>query len=118
MSSKAGKMEKQVLTAQTQKAQQEVKNIDLRFDVLLYKDSNEPLAKSAYLKITGVPKDLPPELENTVIEQGRKMFAEMVNSRIYQEYYNRGKTSDDEDPVFFNLTKLDAIKIESLQRLN
>ena len=117
MSSRAGKMEKDVLVQQTQKAQQEVKNIDLRFDVDLV-DENEILKKSAYLKITGVPKDLPPELENTVIEQGRKMFAEMINSRIYQEYYNRGKTSDDENPIFYNLSKLKRIEVVGLEKLN
>lgn len=118
MSSKAGKMEKQMVAQQAKQAEQKVKDIDIQIDVELIKDSNEPLAKTAYVKVTGVPEDLPVEMENTVVSHAEKMFAEMLNSRIYQEFYNRGKTSHDEDPIFYNLTKLDEIKVVNVVKIN
>ena len=117
MSSKAGKMEKQTVVQQAKKAEQKVKDIDIQIDVELIKDE-KALDKTAYVKVTGVSEDLPVEMENTVVSHAEKMFAEMLNSRIYQEFYNRGKTSHDEDPIFYNLTKLDEIKVVRVVKLN
>lgn len=117
MSSKAGKMEKQMVVQQTKQAEQKVKDIDIRIDVKLVKDA-KLFNKTAYVKVVGVPEDLPPEMENTVISHAEKMFAEMLNSRIYQEFYNTGMTSKDEDPIFYNLTKLDEIKVVNVVKLN
>lgn len=117
MSSRAGKMEKNMVVQQAKKAEQKVKDIDIQIDVELIKDA-KVLDKTAYVKVTGVPEDLPVEMEKTVVSHAEKMFAEMLNSRIYQEFYNRGKTSHDEDPIFYNLTKLDEIKVVGVVKLN
>lgn len=117
MNSRAGKMEKQMITQQTKKAEQRVKNIDIQIDVELFRDA-EVLDKTAYVKVTGIPEDLPVEMENTVVSHAEKMFAEMLNSRIYQEFYNRDKTSKDEDPIFYNLSRIDAIKVVGVKKIN
>ena len=117
MSSKAGKMEKQMIIQQTKQAEQKVKDIDIQIDIDLYKES-EVHSKSVYVKVTGVPEDLPPEMEGTVISHAQKIFADMLNSRIYQEFYNRNKTSKDEDPIFINLSRVDVIKVVDVKKIN
>lgn len=120
MSSKAGKMEKQIVVQQAKQAEQKVKNIDIQIDVDIIFSLNEDAVahKTVYVKVTGVPEDLPVEMENTVISHAEKMFTEMLNSRIYQEFYNRGKTSNDEDPEFFNLSHIDVIKVVGVKKIN
>lgn len=117
MSSRAGKMEKEMLVQQTKKAEQEVKDVDIQIDVDIFMDE-ETAHKTAYVKVVGVPKDLPPEMENTVVFHAEKMFADMLNSRTYQEFYNRDKTSKDEDPMFYNLSRIYAIKVVGVKKIN
>lgn len=117
MSSKAGKMEKMVVAQQARKAEQEVKDVDIQIDVDIF-TMGQTFNKTVYVKVVGVPKDLPPEMENTVVNHAEKMFADMLNSRMYQEFYNRDKTSKDEDPIFFNLSRVDAIKAVGVKKIN
>lgn len=116
MSSRAGKMEKQMVVQQAQQAEQKVKNISIQIDVELIKDGI--LDKTAYVVVTGVPEDLPPEMEGTVISHAQKIFAEMLNSRMYQEFYNRDKTSKDENPIFYNLSRVDAVQVVGVKKIN
>lgn len=117
MSSRAGKMEKQMVVQQAKKAEQEVKDVDIQIDVdVIF--GEETAHKTVYVKVVGVPKDLPSEMEDTVVHHAEKMFADMLNSRMYQEFYNRDKTSKDEDPVFINLSRVDAIKVVSVKKIN
>lgn len=118
MSSRAGKMEKQMVVQQAKKAEQEVKDVDIQIDVDIFFSNEETAHKTVYVKVIGVPKDLPSEMEDTVIHHAEKMFADMLNSRMYQEFYNRDKTSKDEDPVFINLSRLDAIKVVGVKKIN
>lgn len=117
MSSRAGKMEKAMVAQQAKKAEQEVKDVDIQIDVDVF-FNGEIHNKTAYVKVVGVPKDLPPEMENTVVHHAEKMFADMLNSRVYQEFYNRDKTSKDEDPAFYNLSRVDAIKVVGVKKIN
>lgn len=117
MSSKASKMEKQVVAQQIKNAEQEVKDVDIQIDVdVIF--GEETAHKTVYIKVVGVPKDLPSEMEDTVIHHAEKMFAETLNNRIYQEFYNRDKTSKDEDPIFINLSRVDAIKVVGVKKIN
>ena len=120
MSSRAGKMEKMVVAQQAKKAEQDVKDVDIQIDVDILIAGEVLLSKSktVYVKVVGVPKDLPPEMENTVVSHAEKMFADMLNSRMYQEFYNRDKTSKDEDPVFINLSRVDEIKVVGVKKIN
>lgn len=117
MSSRAGKMEKQMIVQQTKQAEQKVKDIDIQIDVDVFVES-DIYSKSVYIKVTGVPEDLPPEMEGTVISHAQKIFAEMLNSRVYQEFYNRDKTSRDENPIFYNLSRVNAIKVIGVKKIN
>lgn len=118
MSSRAGKMEKAMVAQQAKKAVQDVKDVDIQIDVDILFAGDETAHKSVYVKVTGVPKDLPPEMEDTVVHHAEKMFAEMLNSRVYQEFYNRDKTSKDEDPIFYNLSRVDALKVVGVKKVN
>ena len=114
MSSRAGKMEKNVLKASM--PPQETKEMVVRIDVDLYK-GEEVKSRSTYMVITGVPKDLPEEYENTVIKTAEKQFAQVLNQRLYLEFYNRGKTNKDEQPVFFNLSRIDEVKVAAISKV-
>ncbi len=118
MSSRAGKMEKQMVVQQTKQAEQKVKDVDIQIDVDIIIKGEVLRSKTVYVKVTGVPEDLPVEMENTVVSHAEKMFAEMLNSRIYQEFYNRDKTSKDEDPEFINLSRVDSIKVVGVKKIN
>lgn len=118
MSSRAGKMEKQVVAKQARDAEQEVKDVDIQIDVDIIIKGEILRCKTLYVKVVGVPKDLPSEMEDTVIHHAEKMFAEMLNSRMYQEFYNRDKTSKDEDPEFINLSRIDSIKVVGVKKIN
>lgn len=74
--------------------------------------------KSTYMTVTGVPEDLPPEYEETVRHSAEAQFASALNQRLYLEFYNEGKTSKDEQPVFYNLSKLDWVKIKNVIKLD
>ena len=117
MSSRAGKMEKSMIIQQTEQAEKKVKDVDIQIDVDIYKDC-DVRSKSVYIKVTGVPEDLPPEMEGTVVSHAQKIFADVLNSRLYQEFYNRDKTSHDEDPVFINLSRVDELKVVGVKKLD
>lgn len=91
------------------------KTISYRIDVEL---SNVPDIRTTYMQVTGVPEDLPPEYENTVMHTAEAQFASALNQRMYLEFYTEGKTSKDEQPVFFNLTKIDSVQIKSITKIN
>lgn len=117
MSNRADKLEKEMIIQQAKKAEQEVKDVDIQIDVDIIFNT-QPLSKTLYVKVVGVPKDLPTEMEDTVVSHAEKIFADMLNSRVYQEFYNRNKTSKDEDPLFINLSRVDAIKVVSIKKIN
>lgn len=111
MSSKAGKMEKQVLTAQM--SEQKTKSMTIRIDVNIAGIGE----KCTYMLITGVPEDLPKEYEGTVIKTAEGQFAQVVNQRQFMEFYNLGKTSADEQPTFINLSKVDWLEIKNVEKV-
>ena len=110
MSSKVKKMSKEMAAAE-----QKTKTINYRIDVEL---SNVPGIRTTYMQVTGVPEDLPPEYENTVMHTAEAQFASALNQRMYLEFYSEGKTSKDEQPVFYNLTKINSVQIKSITKIN
>ena len=109
MSSAAKKMAKSV-------PQPEVptKTINYRIDVELSGFG----IKTTYMQVSGVPEDLPSEYEQTVLRTAEAQFATALNQRLYLEFYSEGKTSKDEQPVFYNLTKLDYVQIKSITKID
>ena len=109
-------MEKQVLKAQM--PEQKTKNMSVRIDVEIWRKPEDHGEYSTYVVITGIPEDLPPEYEGTVIKTAEAQFAQAINQRLFLEFYTLGKTSKDEQPLFVNLSKIEAIKIKDVQKVN
>lgn len=110
MSSKVKKMSKEMAAAE-----QKTKTINYRIDVEL---SNVPGIRTTYMQVTGVPEDLPIEYEDTVKHAAEAQFTTALNQRLYLEFYSEGKTSKDEQPVFYNLTKINSVQIKSITKIN
>ena len=112
MSSKAGKMEKQIVKQDM--PEQKTKIINYRIDV----DIADEGVKTTYMQVTGVPEDLPEEYESTVMRAAEAQFAAALNQRTFLEFYSKGKSSKDEQPVFYNLSKVFWIKIENISKID
>lgn len=117
MSSRKDKIHRMQLEQSVQEAAQApTVNYNYRIDVEL--SGVGTCTKTTYMTVTGVPEDLPPEYEETVRHSAEAQFASVLNQRLYLEFYNEGKTSKDEQPVFFNLSKLDWVKIKNVIKLD
>lgn len=110
MSSKVKKMSKEMDTVD-----QKTKTINYRIDVEL---SDFAGIRTTYMQVTGVPEDLPAEYEDTVKHAAEAQFANALNQRLYLEFYSEGKTSNDEQPVFYNLSKLHSVKIIAITKID
>lgn len=111
MSSRAGKLEKQVAKAEL--PPQETKTVGIRVDVKI--DETE---RSVLIEISGVPKDLPQEFEHTIIQTAERQFAQSVNSYMFMTTFEKGKTGkDDKKPVFYNLSKANHIEVLNLVKI-
>ena len=109
-------MEKQIL--KDAMPPQKTKEMTVRIDIELWRKLEEHEEFSTYMLITGVPEDLPKEYENTVIKTAEGQFAQAINQRLYLEFYTLGKTSKDEHPMFVNLSKVEALKVKDIQKVN
>ena len=112
MSSKVKKMSKEMTMAEPE---QKTKTISYRIDVEL---SDIVGIRTTYMQVTGVPEDLPVEYEDTVRRAAEAQFANALNQRLYLEFYSEGKTSSDEQPVFYNLSKLHSVKIVAITKID
>lgn len=112
MSSKVKKMSKEMTMAEPE---QKTKTINYRIDVEL---SDIVGTRTTYMQVTGVPEDLPVEYEDTVRRAAEAQFANALNQRLYLEFYSEGKTSNDEQPVFYNLSKLRRVKIIAITKID
>lgn len=112
MSSRAGKLEKKLV----EMPKVETKEMRVRIDVIIEKDHQE-LPKSTYMLITGIPKDLPAEYENTVIQTAEKQFSTSINQRMFMEFYTQGKSVQDEQPQFINMMKIDSLKVTKVEKV-
>ena len=112
MSSKVKKMSKEMTMAEPE---QKTKTINYRIDVEL---SDIVGIRTTYMQVTGVPEDLPVEYEDTVRRAAEAQFANALNQRLYLEFYSEGKTSNDEQPVFYNLSKLRRVKIIAITKID
>ena len=112
MSSKVKKMSKEMTMAEPE---QKTKTINYRIDVEL---SDIVGIRTTYMQVTGVPEDLPVEYEDTVRRAAEAQFANALNQRLYLEFYSEGKTSNDEQPVFYNLSKLSSVKIIAITKID
>lgn len=111
MSSRAGKMEKQVAKAGL--PPQETKTVGIRIDVKI-----DEAERSVLIEISGVPKDLPQEFEHTIIQTAERQFAQSINSYMFMTTFEKGKTGkEDKRPVFYNLSKASHIEVLDLVKV-
>lgn len=111
MSSRAGKMEKEVIKAGM--PPQETKAVGVRVDVKI-----DDAERSVLIEIAGVPKDLPQEFEHTVIQTAERQFAQSVNSYMFMTTFEKGKTGkEDKKPIFYNLSKVNCIEVLDLVKV-
>lgn len=111
MSSRAGKMEKQVAKAGL--PPQETKTVGIRIDIKI--DNTE---RSVLIEIAGVPKDLPQEFEHTIVQTVEHQFTQSVNSYMFMTTFEKGKTGEeDKKPVLYNLSKADVIEVLDLVKV-
>lgn len=99
--------------AKAAKVQQKTKDMAIRINVNIAGIGE----KCTYMLITGVPEDLPKEYESTVIKTAEGQFAQAINQRQFMEFYNPGKTSADEQPVFINLTQVSWLEIKNVEKV-
>lgn len=106
------------IAAKVEQAKPKVETVEImtRVNVEIW-DDNDKAAKSTYILISGVPKDLPPEMEPTVIRTAEANFINALSSRMFMEFYNVGKSSKDENPIFINLSRLKGIKITGIEKV-
>lgn len=108
MSSKAKKMAEQVATPG-----QKTKEMSVRINVNI----SGVGTKVIYMVISGIPDDLPEEYEFTVLKSAEKQLSQIINQRTFIECYNQGKLPSDEHPVCVNLTKVDWLEIQSIEKV-
>lgn len=72
------------------------------------------IPKSTYMVVTGIPKDLPPEYDNTIKMSAERQFAEALNTRRFLEFYTLGKSAKDEQPVFINTDHVNEVQITEM----
>ena len=111
MSSRAGKMEKEVAKAGL--PPQETKTVGIRIDVKI-----DDAERSVLIEIAGVPKDLPQEFEHTIVQTAERQFAQSVNSYVFMTTFEKGKTGkEDKKPIFYNLSKAKCIEVLDLVKV-
>lgn len=107
MSNAVKKMSKDI--AKAAEVQQKTKTVQFRIDVLL-----DGVAKTAYMVVTGVPEDLPKEYDNTIMMAAERQFASALNEKTFLEFYNPGKTAKDEQPIFYNISKIGQLQVNQI----
>lgn len=89
-----------------------------RIDVEFWEEgSNISKTRTTYMHVTGIPEDLPEEYEDTVLHAAEAQFAQALNQRLFLEFYTEGKTSRDEFPTFYNMTKISRLKIKAMIKI-
>lgn len=72
---------------------------------------------STYIVITGIPKDLPSEYEQTVIKTAERQFAQALNTQKYLEVYGHRVLPTDDEPTFINLELVKSIHIIGVEKV-
>lgn len=95
--------------------QQETKEmlvrVNLRFDSISD-------IKSTYILVSGIPKDLPVEYEETVLKAAERQFAQALNAQKFLEVYPENTVLQGSvKPCFMNLELIKNIEIISISKV-
>lgn len=91
----------------------ETKEMLVRVNLSITKD----YTVSTYVVITGIPKDLPAEYEQTVIKTAERQFAQALNTQKFLEIYPLDTLPTEHKPTFINLERLDSIAILGVEKV-
>lgn len=95
MSSKAKKIMDNVLNEETLYI---MYRVDMKFNRAF-----EPKEKTCWYVMSGIPKSMYKENKQQVERTARMQFASYVKQGGFLELYNRGKSSKEEIPSFYNI---------------
>ena len=113
MSNKVNKIAKNIDKAEPAE-QVKTKNVNYQIDVNIAGIGE----RSTYMTVVGVPEDLPESYMDTVKAAAEKQFAQALNERNFLEFYNVGKTSKDEQPVFYNMKEIKCIQVKEIKEID
>lgn len=115
MSSKAKKMQAQALAFKEPTAP-ETRSITVRLDLVIEQDNREG-KRSTFMQLDGIPKDLPEEMEKSIVKSAERQFVHALNQRMYLETYSLGCSPKDEHPMFVNLMRADSISVTNVTKV-
>lgn len=98
---------------------EETRQTTYRLDISIERDdtNSKYVTRSAYVHVTGIPKDLPEQYEHSIKYAAEAQFANALNQRTFLEVYPEGKTVKDAKPVFYNLSTVKSISIINVAKV-
>mgnify|MGYP007012538126 CR=1 FL=1 len=111
MSSKAKKLQNEALAFKEQPAPK-TRSVTVRLDLTFELDGQNDKEMgecSTFMRLDGIPMDLPPSMEEPIIKGAEHQFVAALNQRMFLEVYPRDADPRETHPQFINLTRVDYI---------
>ena len=113
MSSRAKKMAEQVKAPA-----EKTRSITVRINIDVSIQGSKMISRSTFMKVGGIPLDLPENLEEPIIKSAEHQFAVALNQRMYLETYSTIGDSRTEHPMFVNITRADVIDVVGVSKVD
>ena len=110
MSSKARKLQDGALAFQEQPAPK-TRSVTVRLDLTFVQSDDKEGECSTFMRLDGIPMDLPPSMEEPVIKGAEHQFVAALNQRMFLEVYPRDTDPRETHPQFINLMRVDYIRV-------
>lgn len=111
MSSKVKRLGQQMPKQPEEKTKIVPVRIDLNVDI----EGAGVQEKSIYIPVSGVPEDLPKEFEKSILDTARGHFQNALSQRLFFDFFDIGKSIQDQEPLFINITKVKSVQIIKLE---
>lgn len=112
MSSKAKKM-----AAGIEKVEPvETQSMEFRLSVNFYSESGETYEADSFMLVTGIPKDLPDSMLETVEKTVRVRFVQAMSSHGFIETYRRGQNRQECTPLYLNSDTVQSFNIKEVSK--
>lgn len=113
MSSKARRMARDVVDVQPAETQ----NMEFRISVMLFNKDCHTYEADCYMLVTGIPKDLPASMLESVEKTVRMKFVQTMSEHKFLETYEKGHNRQDSQPLYVNSDKIQSFKIISVSKI-
>lgn len=113
MSSKARRMAEDIMEVQPAETQ----NMEFRISVTLFDNDCHSYEADCYMLVTGIPKDLPVSMLESVEKTVRMKFVQTMSKHEFVETYDRGHNRQDSQPLYVNSDKIQSFKIISVSKI-